>query len=62
LPANTALHCQVLEEGLVFKANDVGAVMELVFELLQLHKGHYGFDAELGMYHLEERAFKCLSQ
>jgi hypothetical protein len=62
LPANTYLHCQLLEQDLVFKANDVLAIMELVFELLYQYKGQYGFDPELGMYNLEGRVLKCLSQ
>ncbi|NTV72370.1 MAG: hypothetical protein HGA71_19780 [Azonexaceae bacterium] len=62
LPANADLHCQLLEQGLVFKANDVCAVMELVFELLQMHKGHFGIDLELGLYHLEGKVMTCLAQ
>jgi len=61
VPANTELHIPLLEQGLVFRANDVDAVMGLLFELLHTHNGRFDFDAESGMYHLEGRLFKCLA-
>lgn len=60
VPAHTHLHCEMLTKELVFKANDVQAVMELLFEVLQQHKGYFSFDDEQGLYHLEGRLVKCL--
>lgn len=61
VPANAELHLPLLEEGLVFKANDVQAVMALLFELLHKHKDYFMFDEEdNGMYRLEQRLVKCL--
>ena len=60
VPAITELHLPLLEQGLVFKANDVQAVMELLFEFMQEHKGRFCVDTELGMHHLEGRLLKCL--
>lgn len=61
-PAHTDLHCEILTRELVFKANDVQAVMELLFEVLQLHKGYFAFDDEIGAHNLEGRLVKCLQQ
>lgn len=61
VPANVDLHLPLLEENLVFKANDVNVVMELLFELLQKHKGFFDVDAEQGMHHLDARLLKKLS-
>lgn len=60
LPANTDLWLAILEGDLVFEANDVQAVMELLFDFLQLGKGYFSVDIEQGMQYLESRLIKCL--
>lgn len=61
VPAHAELHCEVLVKELVFKANDLQAVMVLLFELLQAYRGHFVYDQELGLHHLEGRLIKCLN-
>ena len=61
VPADIDLHLPLLEEDLVFKANDVTVVMELLFELLQKHKGHFDIDTERGMQYLDTRLLSKLN-
>jgi len=61
VPVEIDLHLPLLEEDLVFKANDVNVVMVLLFELLQKHKGLFDVDTEQGMHHLDTRLLKKLS-
>ncbi len=62
LPSNTEIWLEILENDLVFKANDIQAVMELLFEFLQMGKGYFAVDTEQGMEYLEGRLVKCLNR
>lgn len=62
LPTNTELHFPILEHQLVFKANDVSAVMQLLFELLHAGNGRFIFDSEQGLEYYEAKVMKCLIQ
>ena len=57
---NTNLWLIVLEQNLVFKANDVLAVTELIFDFLQVRPGYFMFDAERSMYEHENRLIEKL--
>lgn len=63
LPANLELYTSQIEQGLVFRANDVKAVMGLVCELLY-HPGLKLFyvDTEQGISKLETKVLSCLSK
>lgn len=61
VPADIDLHLPLLEESLVFKANDVNVVMDLLFELLQKYKGYFDIDVEQGMHYLDTRLLNKLS-
>lgn len=63
LPANLELYASQIEQGLVFRANDVKAVMGLVCDLLY-HPGLKLFyvDTEQGIAKLETKVLACLSK
>lgn len=63
LPGHADLWSVLLAEGLVFKANDVRAVMCLLFAVLY-HPGANAFtvDLEQGLGKLEERVIACLTR
>lgn len=63
LPANIELYTSQLEQGLVFRANDVKAVMCLVCELLYSPSLKLFYvDTEQGMNKLEAKVLSCLSK
>lgn len=63
LPANLELYASLIEQGLVFRANDVKAVMSLVCDLLY-HPSLRLFyvDSEQGIAKLETKVLSCLSK
>jgi len=61
LQAKTDLWLSILEQNLVFKANDVMAVTELLFDFLQVRPGYFMFDTERSMYEHENRLIEKLS-
>lgn len=61
LQAKTDLWLTVLEGNLVFKANDVLVVTELLFDFLQVKPGYFLFDTESKMYEHENRLIEKLS-